>query len=86
MIMKYGPENCTIFTIDNLTNDEAKLVEAIALSGIEGSMMFCGESSWSREDFLNKRHESKNLGLQEKLLGLDGNNSIETFRRKINNY
>lgn len=82
----FGPENCIIYTIDNLTKDEAKLLEAIALSTIKGSMMFCGEECWNGEDFLNKRHEVINLGLKERLLGLDGNNSIETFRREINRY
>lgn len=86
MIERFGPEYCKVYTIEGLTKREAKLLESIAISGIEGSMMFCGEENWSGEDFLNKRHEVIDLGLKEKLLGLDGNNSIETFRRKINRY
>ena len=80
-----GPENCEVYTIENLTENQAKAVEAWLISLIDGTTMSYGQYRWRGEQFLNKRCEDVNRDLIN-YYNLDGNNDVESFRRKINNY
>jgi hypothetical protein len=45
-----------------------------------------GQKRWEGEPLLNKRDEDVDMKLIEKYFDLDGNNYIETFRRKMYRY
>ena len=85
LIKLVGPQNCEVYTIEGLTENEAKGVEAFLIELIEGSTMSYGQKRWRGEQFLNKRCEDIDRTLIEHY-NLDGNNDIEALRRQINGY
>ena len=43
LLKEFGPENCRIYTIENLTVDEASAVEALLQRLISGTTMHIGQ-------------------------------------------
>ena len=85
MLRLVGPNNCEIYTLENLTENTAKAMEGWLIQLIEGSTMSYGQYRWRGEKFLNKRCEDVNRDLIN-YYDLDRYNDIESFRRKINDY
>ncbi len=84
LMLEAGPDNCQIQTLENLTESEAKAMEAWFIQLIDGPTMHYGQYRWRGEQFLNKRCEDVNKDLIN-YFDLDTKNDVGSFRRKINN-
>ena len=85
LLLEFGPENCRIYTIENLTATEAAACEAFMQRMIRGTIMNIRQRVWDGENFLNKKFEDKNEELINRF-NLYGNNDIKALRRQINGY
>ena len=85
-IQEVGPERCVCNIYVGLTEEQAEATEALLLHLDKRSGLSYGQSEWEGEPLLNKRKEDVDMQLINKYFDLDGNNNIETFRRKMYRY
>jgi len=85
-IQEVGPENCKCNILVGISDEEARACEALLLYLDNRDRMAYGKDRWSGEWLLNKKSEDIDMELINKYFDLDGNNYIETFRRKMYHY
>lgn len=85
-IQEVGPEDCACNILVGISEEEAKACEALLLYLDDRNGLDYGQKRWEGEPLLNKRNEDLDMELIDKYFDLDGNNYIETFRRKMYRY
>ncbi len=85
-IQKVGPENIHTNILVGISDEEARACEALLLYLDDRCGLEYGQKRWEGEPLLNKRNEDVDMKLIDKYFDLDGNNYIETFRRKMYRY